>query len=131
MIGARIGTIISRKDKLKVDPRLDWLAKLPKFLKIPHSLIFWANVGPLFEELRYGNQYAFMDLEDANTVYMCMILSVGEEARGKGLGTELIKRGYEVAKKVSNFFLTVASNFEPPIMMNCRPKCRFIITGWL
>ena len=50
-----------------------------------------------------------MDLEDANTVYMCMILSVGEEARGKGLGTELIKRGYEVAEKVSNFFLTVAS----------------------
>ena len=68
-------------------------------------MIFWANVGPLFEELRYGNQYAFMDLEDANTVYMCMILSVGEEARGKGLGTELIKRGYEVAKKVTHFYL--------------------------
>ena len=74
-----------------------------------------------------------MDLEDANTVYMCMILSVGEEARGKGLGTELIKRGYEVAKKVTNIYpeLKIIKNHQLPIVMNCRLKCRFIITGWL
>ena len=53
------------------------------------------------EELRFGNQYVFQDLDDANMVYMAILLSVGREARGKGLGTELmIFRGYQVAKKV-------------------------------
>lgn len=58
------------------------------------------------EELRFGNQYVFQDLDDANMVYMAILLSVGREARGKGLGTELMKRGYQVAKKVKfGYFL--------------------------
>merc|ERR1719510_814785 len=31
-------------------------------------------------------------------IYFCMVLSVGSTERGKGLGTELIKRGYKLAK---------------------------------
>ena len=43
----------------------------------------------------------FQDLEDANMIYLAILLSVGREARGKGLGTELMRRGYEIAKQVS------------------------------
>ena len=106
LIGVRSGSIISRKDKLKKDPRFDWVAKLPKFLNLPHWLIYFSNLGPTMEELRFGNQYVFQDLDDANMVYMAILLSVGREARGIGLGTELMKRGYQVAKKVKlRYFL--------------------------
>ena len=106
LIGVRSGSIISRKDKLKKDPRFDWVAKLPKFLNLPHWLVYFSNLGPTMEELRFGNQYVFQDLDDANMVYMAILLSVGREARGKGLGTELMKRGYQVAKKVKlGYFL--------------------------
>ena len=48
----------------------------------------------------------FQDLEDANMIYLAMLLSVGSEARGKGLGTELMRRGYEIAKKVCSVYLS-------------------------
>ena len=61
-------------------------------------------MGPLIaDKLKYGKEHIFSELEDAKKVYYCMILSVGSEARGKGLGTELIKRGYEIAKQVTLF----------------------------
>ena len=101
MVGVRTGKIISRTEKVKKDPRFDWIAKLPKFLNLPHVLVYSASLGPVMNKTRYGHQYMFQDLEDANMIYLCMVLSVGVEARGKGLGTELIKRGYQTAKEVS------------------------------
>ena len=101
LIGCRMGKIVSRKDKIK-DERFDWVAKLPTCFNVPHYLTFFSNTGPLFEKLRYGHDYMFKDLEDANMIYLAILLSVGREARGKGLGTELMRRGYEIAKGVSN-----------------------------
>ena len=43
----------------------------------------------------------FQDLPNANFIYYCTLLSVGSEAQGKGIGTELFRRGYELAKQVS------------------------------
>ena len=43
----------------------------------------------------------FQDLDNANKIYLGVLISVGRAARGKGLGTELMKRGYELAKGVS------------------------------
>ena len=100
LIGAKLGRIVSRKDKVKKDPRFDWVAKLPTFLHLPHFLVYFANLGPHFERLRFGHQYMFQDLEDANMIYLAILLSVSSEARGKGLGTELMRRGYEIAKQV-------------------------------
>ena len=60
----------------------------------------FADLGDDILELRFGHQYMFQDLESANRIYQCLILSVGREARGKGLGTELMKRSYEIAKQV-------------------------------
>ena len=100
IVGARLGTVVSRNDPVK-NERFDWMANLPLCLPVPHCLTFSSNLGPLFEKLRFGPQYMFEDLENANTIYKCLILSVGREARGKGLGTELMKRSYELAKQVS------------------------------
>ena len=100
IVGVRCGKIISRKDKVK-NKRFDWAAKLPKCLNVPHPWVFFSNTGPLFEKLRFGHEYMFQDLEDANMIYLCILLSVGSEAREKGLGTELFRRGYQIAKEVS------------------------------
>ena len=86
--------------------------KLPKFIKLPQWLVWTANVMPFLEKMRYGPEYVFVDLEDADMIYECMFLCVGKEARGKGLGTELIRRGYELAKKVYNLSLGVLNETE-------------------
>ena len=95
-----MGRIVSRKDKIK-NERFDWVANLPMCLNVPHYLTYFSNIGPLFEKVRFGHQYMFEDLDNANMIYLAILLSVGREARGKGLGTELIRRGYEIAKGVS------------------------------
>ena len=102
-MGVRIGQIVFRDDKLKKEPMFAWIAKLPKFLNLPHILTFSSNMGTFLENLPYGKQCMFDELEDAKVIYYCMPLSVGSEARGKGLGTELIKRGYSLAKQVSKY----------------------------
>ena len=100
LVGFRVGKILSRKDRVKKFPSLDWAAKLPKFLNLPHWMVFDGNLGPLLAKMRIGHEYMFVDLEDADMIYMCLFLCVGKEARGKGIGTELIRRGYDIAKKV-------------------------------
>lgn len=106
IVGARLGTVVCRNDPVK-NERIDWVANLPLWFPVPHYLTFASNVGPLFEKLRFGPPYMFEDLENANTIYRCLMLSVGREARGKGLGTELMKRSYELAKQVSLSLLTI------------------------
>ena len=64
--------------------------------------------------MRFGKEFLFDELEDANMVYYCMILCVGDEARGKGIGTELIRRGYNIAKKVNQIF--IFDNLYEPIL---------------
>ena len=103
IIGCRMGRIVSRTDKIK-NERFDWVANLPMCFNVPHYLTFFSNTGPLFEKLRYGHQYMFKDLESANIIYLAILLSVGRAARGKGLGTELMRRGYEIAKGVSKIY---------------------------
>ena len=91
---------------MKKDPRFDWVAKLPTFLHLPHFMVYFSNLGPHLEYLRFGHQYVFQDLEDANMIYLGMVLSVSSEARGKGLGTELMRRGYKLAKEVNCVYLS-------------------------
>ena len=112
LVGLRVGKILSRKDKVKKSPKFGWVAKVPKFIGLPQWLVWTASVMPFLEKMRYGPEYVFVDLEDADMIYECMFLCVGKEARGKGLGTELIRRGYEIAKKVYNLSLGVLNEIE-------------------
>ena len=99
IVGARIGKVVSKDDPVQ-NERIDWVANLPKWLHMPHSMVYWGNLGPLFEKMRFGHSYMFKDLPDAKMIYYCTLLSVGGEAQGKGLGTELFRRGYELDKQV-------------------------------
>ena len=56
IVGARIGKIVSKDDPV-ANERVDFFANLPKFLNIPHSMVYWGNIGPLFEKLGFGHAY--------------------------------------------------------------------------
>ena len=103
IVGARIGKIVSKDDPVQ-NERMDWAVNLPKYLSPPYAFVFWGNCGPIFEKMGYGHAYMFKQLPDAKMIYYCILLSVSSEAQGKGLGTELFRRGYELAKQVKNMF---------------------------
>ena len=107
IVGVRTGCIMSRKDKLKKEEIGCWscFLRLPKCLRVPPLMLNMINLGVLLEEIRYGHHMAFDELEDAQMIYFCNVVAVGATERGKGLGTELIKRGYDLAKKVTQIFV--------------------------
>ena len=101
IIGCRMGEIVTRKN-VKNDPRLPimWIGNLPSFIPIPKKLIDMTNVLQFFIDLRYSKCKAFDELKDADMIYFAANVCVCRKARGLGLGTELVKRGYELAKTV-------------------------------
>ena len=110
IVGARIGKVISKDDPVQ-NERVDWMAKAPKWLNIPYSMVYWGNLGPIMEKLRFGHAYMFKDLTDAKMIYYCTLLSVGSDAQGKGLGTELFRRGYELAKQVRIYMIFIFERY--------------------
>ena len=104
IVGIRTGHIVSRADKQKKMPNFAWIARLPKFFRVHPLLVFGANSLIMMNDVHYGagKDLMFKQCEDAEMIYHCFVLSVGAEAQGKGLGTELIKRGYTLAKKVNS-----------------------------
>ena len=57
------------------------------------------NVLQHFIDLSYSKCNAFDELKDTDMIYFAAIVCVSSKARGLGLGTELVKRGYDIAKK--------------------------------
>ena len=49
--------------------------------------------------MKYGQKYAFSDLKDANKIYFAANVCVSATGRGLGLGSELVRRGYKIAKQ--------------------------------
>ena len=100
IVGVRMGEIVSRKNvKDEPLPPIMWIGNLPSFIPIPKKLIDMTNVIQHFNDLKYSKCNAFDDLKDTDMIYFAANVCVSSKARGLGLGTELIKRGYEIAKK--------------------------------
>ena len=99
IVGVRMGEIVSRKNvKDEPLPPIMWIGNLPSFIPIPKKLIDMTNVIQHFNDLKYSKCNAFEDLKDTDMIYFAANVCVSSKARGLGLGTELIKRGYEIAK---------------------------------
>jgi len=100
IVGCRMGEIVSRKNA-KDDPLppIMWIGSLPAFLPIPKKLIDVTNLIQQNIDLNYGKCNAFQELKDADKIYFAANVCVSDKARGFGLGTELVKRGYDIAKK--------------------------------
>ena len=73
-----------------------WMASMPSWC-FPYKLIKLGMLLLFFDELRYGNVYAFEDVENVTKFYHGKSLTVGSKARGMGLGKELIKQTNKIA----------------------------------
>ena len=67
--------------------------------------------------IRYGKKYCFEDVPEATKVYVGMSLSVTSEGRGKGLGTELLKRSMAFAKTngCTHMYILATSKYSQAI----------------
>ena len=100
IVGCRMGEIISRKNgKDDPLPPIMWIGSLPAFIPIPKKLIDMTNLIQHTMDLNYGKVKAFEELKDADKIYFAANVCVSDKARGLGLGTELVRRGYDIAKK--------------------------------
>ena len=100
IVGCRLGEIASRKNVRDVAlPPVMWIGNLPAFLSIPKKLTDMSNLIQFTIDLNYGKLQAFEELKDTDQIYFAANVCVSDKARGCGLGTELVKRGYDIAKK--------------------------------
>ena len=98
IIGCRIGAIYDRENFEDSDlPNVLWIGNLPACLPIPKKIIAMLNVMQHLVDLNYSKSQAFAELKDAKRIYFCATVCVSDKARGMGLGTELVKRGYDIA----------------------------------
>ena len=111
IVGTRIGEIVSRNNaKDEPIPPIMWIGNLPSFVPIPEKLTHLINLVQHIDDLNYGKTAAFQELKDADKIYFAANVCVSDKARGCGLGTELVKRGYEIAKKAGCLYTYVLAS---------------------
>ena len=128
ILGCRMGEIVirgnERDDKI---PPIMWIRNLPSCLPIPKKLIDTLNLVQLMRDLRYGKQYAFEELVDTNMIYIALKVCVSPKARGLGLGSELIRRGYEMAKSTGcGYTYVLASSLYSQMIFHRLGNCQVL-----
>merc|ERR1719312_2422028 len=98
IIGARIGEIID-KATLRPDTRVEAIQNIP--LPISRRLRKLANWQAMETKHQFGHDNVFKDPEtsESERIYLDCLVCVSKEARGRGLGGELVKRGHKLAEK--------------------------------
>ena len=93
----RTGTTVDKTKK--DDPSLAWLSNLPTWL-FPNVVIWAGLLIKFLEKLGYGiTNNGWKEVPEATKFYHGLSLTVGSEARGMGLGKELIKRTLKIGKE--------------------------------
>lgn len=108
ILACKIGKIVSRSNDEYLCSALDecwnglvpiWILGIPSWIPMPKKLFSMLNSIKLVQDLNYGKNAAFEDLEDAERIEFSQCICVASKARGLGLGSELIKRGLAIAKE--------------------------------
>ena len=121
IVGCRMGEIMSRKNvKDEPFPPIMWMGNLPSFIPVPKKLIHLINLLQHFIDIRYSKSIAFEELKDTDMIYFANCVCVSSKARGLGLGTELVKRGYDIAKKAGcgYTYISASSKYSQKIFHN-------------
>merc|ERR1712183_357003 len=77
------------------------VARCTKTGKVPKKLRKQATLQKVWDAYPLGKNHVFglPETEDSKTIYFGHLVCVGREARGKGLGMEMIKRSHKLAEK--------------------------------
>ena len=90
-----------------------WMASMPSWC-FPNQLIKLGMLLIFFDEIPYGNNRPFQEIEDLSKFYHGKSLTVSSKARGMGLGTELIKQTNKNAldKGCSHVYIAATSVYS-------------------
>jgi len=128
ILGCRMGEIVSRENGIDESiPPIMWIKNLPSFFPLSKKLIDIINLVQLMKDLRYGKQHAFEDLIDTDRIYIATKVCVSAKARGLGLGTELVKRGYDLARRNGcGYTYVLASSIYSQRIFHKLGQCRVL-----
>lgn len=90
---------------------------LPKWI-FPQKLIKVGMLAKFFiEEMQYGKELAFEKVPKATKFYLGHSLTISSEARGLGLGKELLKRSMDMARNLhcSHMYVLATSCYSQAI----------------
>ena len=100
ILGCRMGEIVNRKQaRSKCDQPFTCILPFVSFLPIPLKSNHLMNMKRLFKDLKYSQIDAFRELKDSDKIYFAANVCVSAKSRGLGLGSELVRRGYSIAKQ--------------------------------
>ena len=112
ILGCRLGEIVERNhEKDKSILPVSIARNPPLYIPLPKKFIDVINIVKQFSDLKYGKTNAFDDLKDAEKIYFATNVCVSSKGRGLGLGSELVRRGYIIAKENGcDYTYTLASS---------------------
>ena len=89
------------------------MASMPSWC-FPNQLIKLGMLFLFFDDVRYGNNFAFEEIENLTKLYHGKAVTVGSKARGMGLGKELIKQTNKIAldKGCSHVYIAATSIYS-------------------
>ena len=99
----RIGEIKRRTAEtmmeISKEPDFRFMGNLPTLIPVPRTFVIAGNIQWIFDQLKYSRKTAFEAFENDESIYFSHNITVAREARGKGLGKELIRRAMRMAEK--------------------------------
>ena len=124
IVAMRIGDIKRRSPEvmreIEKEPNFRFLGNLPKFIPIPRELVIAGNLQWVMDQISYSRKEAFDRFENDEAIYFAVTITVGREARGKGIGKELISRTMRMAEKAGcgHTFVLATSVYSQGIFKN-------------
>jgi len=100
ILGARIGEVLD-KNSLQPDIRFEAIKDWPPLVPVSRRLRKLACWQAMESKHQFGHDNIFKHPETAasDRIYLDCLVCVNKEARGKGLGGELVRRGHRLAEK--------------------------------
>merc|ERR1712029_1339507 len=107
IVGSRFGVVKTRVQVQEESSFIDNLIKsamtfltnyCPSFVPIPKAIIDGGNLMNLMNSLSYGESNAFEELQ-CDKIYFAHHVCVDPEVRGRGLGSELVRRSHRLAEQ--------------------------------
>lgn len=83
---------------------------------------------------RRGKVVAYAIIRKTDFLYELMLVGVVKEHRGKGLGTQLVKKVLKLVESKGGFFSTYASIYNTPsinMLIKCGLKVEYCTTRWI
>lgn len=98
LLAIRMG-VVKQRDEVQGDLNLRPFGNMSSCMPIPRSFWMAGNMQRMMDDISYSHKKAFEMFKQDQAIYFASNVTVAREARGKGIGKELIKRAMKLAVK--------------------------------